>query len=62
LKIELAVFDFQGNLDSVYIGRPIPEARLADALGRSRVVALIGPRQSGKTTLARQLVPAESIN
>jgi len=32
------------------------------ALGRSRVVALIGPRQSGKTTLARQLVPPDSLN
>ncbi len=30
------------------------------ALKRSRVVALIGPRQSGKTTAARQIVPAES--
>src|SRR6266496_5771356 len=28
------------------------------ALGRSRVVALVGPRQSGKTTLARQILPA----
>ena len=29
-------------------------------LKRSPVVALLGPRQCGKTTLARQLVPAES--
>src|SRR5262245_20014359 len=32
------------------------------ALRRSRVVALLGPRQCGKTTLARQFVPADSIN
>ena len=32
------------------------------ALKRSRVVALVGPRQSGKTTLARQFVPTESLN
>jgi hypothetical protein len=32
------------------------------ALGRSRVVALLGPRQCGKTTLARQLVPANAID
>ncbi len=32
------------------------------ALGRSPVVAIVGPRQSGKTTLARQLVPADSAN
>jgi hypothetical protein len=32
------------------------------ALRRSRVVALLGPRQCGKTTLARQLLPADSHN
>jgi uncharacterized protein len=32
------------------------------ALRRSRVVALLGARQCGKTTLARQFVPADSIN
>lgn len=42
--------------------------RLADvaiirtALHRSRVVALIGPRQCGKTTLAREFVPPDSPN
>ena len=32
------------------------------ALKRSRVVALLGPRQCGKTTLARQFVPAAALN
>jgi uncharacterized protein len=32
------------------------------ALKRSRVAALLGPRQCGKTTLARQLVAADSLN
>jgi predicted AAA+ superfamily ATPase len=32
------------------------------ALRRSRVVAVLGPRQCGKTTLARQFVPADSLN
>ncbi len=32
------------------------------ALRRSRVVALLGPRQCGKTTLAREFVPARSDN
>lgn len=32
------------------------------ALGRFPVVAIVGPRQCGKTTLARQLVPADSPN
>ncbi len=36
--------------------------RIRRALKRSRVVALIGPRQSGKTTLARQIVPNRSAN
>src|SRR5450631_1519428 len=31
-------------------------------LRRSRVVALVGPRQCGKTTLARQFVAADSVN
>jgi hypothetical protein len=32
------------------------------AVRRSRVVALLGPRQCGKTTLARQFVPPDSLN
>lgn len=32
------------------------------AIGRSRAVALIGPRQCGKTTLARKLVSTDSPN
>lgn len=32
------------------------------ALKRGRIVALLGPRQSGKTTLARQFVPVSSLN
>jgi predicted AAA+ superfamily ATPase len=32
------------------------------ALKRSRVVALLGPRQCGKTTLAREFVPPDSLN
>src|ERR1700685_710298 len=32
------------------------------ALKRSRVVALLGPRQCGKTTLAREIVPPDSLN
>jgi predicted AAA+ superfamily ATPase len=32
------------------------------AIERSRVVVLTGPRQCGKTTLARELLDVESIN
>ena len=35
---------------------------IATALRRSRVVALVGPRQVGKTTLARALLPDNSDN
>jgi uncharacterized protein len=35
---------------------------LKNALARSRVVLLVGPRQSGKTTLARELLDEDSIN
>lgn len=42
------------------IPRPRLQAAIASALARSRAVALVGPRQSGKTTLARQfLSPAD---
>lgn len=36
--------------------------RIRSALQRSPVVVLTGPRQTGKTTLAREFVPAESVN
>ena len=37
-------------------------SELNNALSRSRVVVLVGPRQSGKTTLARQLLEEDSVN
>jgi len=37
-------------------------SRLRAALERSRVVLLSGPRQCGKATLARELLPEEAIN
>jgi predicted AAA+ superfamily ATPase len=40
------------------IARPYYLNRLKKALARNPVVTLLGPRQCGKTTLARQLVPA----
>jgi predicted AAA+ superfamily ATPase len=44
------------------IDRKTDDALVRTALRRSRVVALLGPRQCGKTTLARQFVPADSVN
>jgi hypothetical protein len=46
----------------VMIDRQADVRRVRTALRRSRVVALLGPRQCGKTTLARQFVPADSVN
>lgn len=44
------------------IPRHRAQTALDVALQRSRVVALLGARQCGKTTLARTLVPPDSIN
>ncbi len=44
------------------IKRPKILHEIHSALRRSRVVALIGPRQCGKTTLARQIVAPGSIH
>lgn len=44
------------------IARQKLEERLRTALRRSRVVSLIGPRQCGKTTLARNIVPPGDPN
>lgn len=44
------------------IERPLYEIRIREALGRNPVVALVGPRQVGKTTLARRFVAADSPN
>ena len=44
------------------IQRTTDIALVRAALRRSRVVALLGPRQCGKTTLARQFVSFDSLN
>ncbi len=44
------------------IERPKLHRQIQQALKRSRVVALIGPRQCGKTTMARERVSANSPN
>ena len=44
------------------IDRKVDVRMVQTALKRSRVVALLGPRQCGKTTLARQFVAAGSLN
>jgi predicted AAA+ superfamily ATPase len=44
------------------IERPQLRARIAQALSRSRVAALAGPRQVGKTTLARSFLDTDHPN
>ena len=44
------------------IDRKTDTALVHAALKRSRVIALLGPRQCGKTTLARQFVAPDSLN
>ena len=44
------------------IERTALKAEIELALTRFRVVELVGPRQSGKTTLAREFVPFDALN
>jgi predicted AAA+ superfamily ATPase len=53
------MFDFHRIFPGM-VERPRWLAEIRAALKRSRVVALVGPRQVGKTTLARQIVPPGS--
>src|SRR4030081_3488101 len=53
--------DIHGSM-FLMIDRQADLSLVRTALRRSRVVALLGPRQCGKTTLARQFVPANSVN
>ena len=53
--------DFHINIQDM-VSRGYFKEKVSMALGRSRVVALLGPRQSGKTTIAREFVSPESLN
>ncbi|MCY3604236.1 MAG: ATP-binding protein [Gammaproteobacteria bacterium] len=44
------------------LDRPTATAAIETALNRAPVVVLVGPRQCGKTTLARQFLSADSVN
>jgi predicted AAA+ superfamily ATPase len=59
MKIERQIFDIHGIMKCM-IDRKDLVRHVRSALRRSRVVALIGPRQCGKTTLAQQLLDADS--
>lgn len=53
--------EFHGQYSGM-IDRKADLTLVRTALKRSRIVALLGPRQCGKTTLARQFVDVESLN
>jgi uncharacterized protein len=61
MKYHIAYMKFHGILFHM-IERPSLVAQIQAALQRSRIVALIGPRQSGKTTLAQMFVSSDSVN
>jgi predicted AAA+ superfamily ATPase len=62
MKNHQLVVEFHGTLERPMIERHALFAELGAASSRSRVVLLSGPRQCGKTTLARELLPEESVN
>lgn len=53
--------EFHGQYSGM-IDRKADLTVVRTALKRSRIVALLGPRQCGKTTIARQFVDVESLN
>lgn len=59
MKFHHHTFDFHGILRTM-VKRTHELFAIQKALKRSRVTALIGPRQCGKTTLARQFVSIDS--
>ena len=61
MKSESYTFNFHGNVLAM-LNRPSVENQIRRALARSRAVVLAGPRQSGKTTLARRWLDPGSPN
>lgn len=61
MKYRHLITEFHGILSGM-IERKADLAAIRTALRRNRAVVLVGPRQCGKTTLARSFVPARSPN
>ncbi len=61
MKYDHVLVKFHGSV-AWMIHRTALLAAIRAALGRSHVVVLVGPRQSGKTTLAREFLSEDSPN
>ena len=62
MKIGPVARDILGVVPRRMIPRQGALGAVQAALGRSPVAVLSGPRQCGKTTLARELLPQDSAN
>lgn len=62
MKIPHSIPDFHGKLSKVRIPRTDLLESIRASLGRTPVTVLTGPRQCGKTTLARKLLSEDSVN
>lgn len=63
MKFEVAMFDFHDallELAPMFLARHLLSDQLAHLLQSFRAVELVGPRQVGKTTLARQFIDVAS--
>jgi predicted AAA+ superfamily ATPase len=56
------MLDFHGSVPCMSLPRPALLARIQAAASRSPITVLTGPRQSGKTTLARELLSEDSAS
>jgi predicted AAA+ superfamily ATPase len=62
MKFPLDIREFHGKLAAVQVRRAAAVEAIQTALARSPIVMLTGPRQSGKTTLAREFLAEDSLN
>jgi predicted AAA+ superfamily ATPase len=62
MKNPLAMRDIHGYCSAMEVPRPALTGAMRAALARNPVVVLTGPRQSGKTTLAREFLAEDSVN
>lgn len=62
MKKHFYIADIHGKKAGMLIARPSKLATIETALTRNPTVVLTGPRQCGKTTLARELLSEDSVN